>query len=120
MDRKENPTSQNAKSDRKNFREKRGAAKSTVHTPHALIGHCLPSLIQDLNLEMQDSPVRHIVRNERYELLDYLLHIAEANVLHFAQCVALEIDSAFDHVLFGETEKFCVLLLLLTSLSLTY
>lgn len=61
---------------------------------------------------MQGSPVRHIVRDERYKLFDYLLYVAEANVLYLAQCVAFEIDSAFDHVLFGEAEKFCVLLLL--------
>lgn len=89
-----------------------GAAKSTVDTSHALIGHGLSSFIQNLNLEMQGSSVRHIIGDERYELFDYLLHVAESNVLHLAQSVALEIDSAFDHVLFGEAEKFCSLLLL--------
>ena len=59
----------------------------------------------------------HIIGNEGRELFDYLLHVGKAYVLHLAQSIALEIDSAFDHVLFREAEKL-FLLLLLASLAL--
>lgn len=50
MDRKGNPTSPKGKAGSKDFREE-GARKSTVDTPHALIGHGLP-LVNNLNFEM--------------------------------------------------------------------
>lgn len=74
IDKNKNRPRSKAKSDPKNLRGKRGARKSTVDTPHALVGHGL-TLVNDLNAEMEGCPVRHIVRNERDELLDYLLHV---------------------------------------------
>ena len=41
-------------------------------------------LVAILNLELHNASHRHIVWDERHQLCDYLVHVAETDVLHFA------------------------------------